>query len=888
MRLNETGAPTRLTMNTKFATVSYDDKLLLNRLGRPYVALDGVKGRAVYMNGNIPFVTDADKNFLTQEVPFDENSTLHKDFQFIHGSNRSISMWVRPSSLSSGPERNGEEESILIERFTSGKNYGWTINVFYDRFNCTHLPSNNVCTSVRLYCGHEQRAQWDNVLDERLNQWAHLVFVMQERGTFSNGSTTVASLELYRDGMRLPKSNYPDIKYTPWSTTYLAKWSTTLQIGNRGVHTADDAKKLYRFDGMFDEVQYWRIALSEVEIKALYNDGCACDLGSGSNQNITSTPKLLQFEYGGSCGTRTSTIYGQYRFDEPVTSNSIVDSSGYHRNMQCLAAHADVTRVAQGFRKPGALAFDGGSTSYLTLGRSPALISTLPQSTNWSFSITAKHTGGPGTVGMKIPVEAKKQVYVSIMFHDLAANQDNCSQQLLHGWEFSYTPAQNEFKLSFYRGLDNGQKPIETIWKPAPEQRPLYGQWIHLLVSHNAYAYPAPTIATLFFNGIPIDAGVVKFSQSIPCSEGITYLGATIGSANRFVGEISEFTVWSGSKTPIDAAREYELQSICPNSMQSDPGGFACPSGRFINSEWKCSDCSAGTYHDITAHGDTSTTLCSMCSAGRFALPGSTFCEACPQGTYFSGTGATSASDCIRCDSNVGFVGIPNLSTGISISTACRKCRIGEYWEGDPNGATGFRCTACPAGRYGIKEGAPGIEEACSVCSAGRYQEHTNATICAACRAGTSSAAIAASNSTTCENCTAGRFSANIASHECSLTDIGWYQENAGKSFQVACPPGSHTSIKGSVQCTECPPGQFLSQRTLDCEPCSFGNYTRVKGKTSCDACGRGNFSSLQGSVGCVQCPAGRYSNTESSTKCEACPCAPFCRRTRFHCMPEM
>ena len=168
----------------------------------------------------------------------------------------------------------------------------------------------------------------------------------------------------------------------------------------------------------------------------------------------------------------------------------------------------------------------------------------------------------------------------------------------------------------------------------------------------------------------------------------------------------------------------------------------------------------------------------------------------------------------------------------------CHQCPPGKYTLGDKAGGSSARgrCTACPAGRYGL--GGSTSNSCTSACPAGRY-------------------GVGGCTSSDCSGaCKAGRFGTSGGTTDtCSgLCSAGRY--------------GSTGSSKATCD-GACPTGRFSAAGSSVCTACPKGTAQSVAGVAHCSHCGAGRAQPLEGQEVCFTCPPGQHSEMpEGSTEC--------------------
>ena len=228
-----------------------------------------------------------------------------------------------------------------------------------------------------------------------------------------------------------------------------------------------------------------------------------------------------------------------------------------------------------------------------------------------------------------------------------------------------------------------------------------------------------------------------------------------------------------------------------------------------------------------------------VCGAGAFDSrnpatadsPDGPVCVFCPSGTFQSGFGMTSASDCSACEA-------------------------GSYASEEG----GSVCVACPPGSFSTSSSATALSS-CSACEAGKYQPtggHTSSKLC-----------------------DVGTYTSQISAYECSLCAAGMYLPATGASSAVMCSQcmAGTFSVAGSSACTACLPGSYMTRigsvSNLDCLPCAAGTYSSNFSSTGCGQCIAGTFS-LSGSSTCETCDVGTYSNLNTAAECKSCEFGTF------------
>ena len=116
---------------------------------------------------------------------------------------------------------------------------------------------------------------------------------------------------------------------------------------------------------------------------------------------------------------------------------------------------------------------------------------------------------------------------------------------------------------------------------------------------------------------------------------------------------------------------------------------LGCPAGKYINEEYLCVPCPAGT-----ANSKIDQDHCVTCEAGFHAKQGSTECSMCNVGEYQPNA---NSEECIRCPQHT-----TTLLYGALSILDC-SCAEGYYSIGAKNGAS---CLPCPEGAFCVNNTA--------------------------------------------------------------------------------------------------------------------------------------------------------------------------------------
>lgn len=89
----------------------------------------------------------------------------------------------------------------------------------------------------------------------------------------------------------------------------------------------------------------------------------------------------------------------------------------------------------------------------------------------------------------------------------------------------------------------------------------------------------------------------------------------------------------------------------------------------------------------------------------------------------------------------------------------------------------------------------------------------------------------------------------------------------------LPCPPGSFSSVNGSIQCTPCLIGTFAnSSGQSSCRSADVGFFVNQSGSSLQHAAPPGYFSLQQGSIAPQPCSVGEYQPLEGQPRCLSCP----------------
>jgi alpha-tubulin suppressor-like RCC1 family protein len=394
----------------------------------------------------------------------------------------------------------------------------------------------------------------------------------------------------------------------------------------------------------------------------------------------------------------------------------------------------------------------------------------------------------------------------------------------------------------------------------------------------------------------------------------------------------------AGSALAASGSVSGDACTLCaPGSYAESPGAATCTpcaAGSYApaSNATRCALCPGGTYGAELGASVARNALdvaCTPCPGGRHARsPGTTFtrslsspdaCDACPAGTYFSGTGAL---ECVACPA-----GTSAPEPGGQDAGTCVPCEAGTFcpyagmatplpcpsgtYRTSPGGA---QCTPCPIGTFNIVQGC-----ACppGECRPPRMRTRADATIrhvaaprswATACRAQSActpmcwaqaraketvcitpptrtdlAAPRAHTRTANCMPCPSGRYSARPGSSNCTLCAAGRAAPGVGASEAaacVACEAGSFAPAPGAASCEYCRPGTYAPETSSTaCTPCPIGTSLALEGGITprdCVPCPLGFSTPSVGAAACEPCPPGTVGAADPQSGAYVClPCAP-------------
>jgi len=250
-----------------------------------------------------------------------------------------------------------------------------------------------------------------------------------------------------------------------------------------------------------------------------------------------------------------------------------------------------------------------------------------------------------------------------------------------------------------------------------------------------------------------------------------------------------------------------------------------------------------------------------------------------------------------------------------------------------------FDPIACPAGTYGVVEGAIKVDE-CKKCPAGYYQSLTGiraedgnefdpsnpqkaflevggqhiddhkalaVDVCIKCHKVDKDGKVGVQKGSFCPEggssasgslCPAGYTCAGSSSAPVKAR-AGYYAP-AGSSAEkpcakgtfsgeaqekcTVCADGSYAAFEHLSHCHKCAPGQFadvsLPKVSDVCKDCGPGTYQGEAGQVSCKSCEKGTFSSSSKAEACEPAPIGHYVGATKATQATKCPKGTFADKT--------
>jgi hypothetical protein len=252
----------------------------------------------------------------------------------------------------------------------------------------------------------------------------------------------------------------------------------------------------------------------------------------------------------------------------------------------------------------------------------------------------------------------------------------------------------------------------------------------------------------------------------------------------------------AGTYMPLGVGRLAPCYATPPGTYAGSNAGqpTACPVGTSSpvgsTSAAECFTCGNGT---IPASASVNLTLfpgvmaptstqCSTCAAGRFALAGATLCSSCAAG-FFSNAGA---AECSRCPAGTW--------NGQSSQTQCvNLCGPGTFAR-----AGSSSCASCSPGSFSNMSGLG----ACFACPVGTFATNTGAMGCSACPPGSVAASSGSASCSTCASVNGTGFftPAGAGSAACTQCPLGRVSTDGGVTCDSFCPSG-FTGVNCAVPC---------------------------------------------------------------------------------------
>ena len=255
--------------------------------------------------------------------------------------------------------------------------------------------------------------------------------------------------------------------------------------------------------------------------------------------------------------------------------------------------------------------------------------------------------------------------------------------------------------------------------------------------------------------------------------------------------------------TPLDACPHICSAGYFGSSVENPTSCTGCSAGSYaVAGTSTCTKCTTGKYSSKTNSEANGIAICTSCAPGTYsANEGSSACSSCAPGTYYSLYGLTSNS--------------------------CPACPGGTY---SSTGAA--QCTACPKGKYLFGTGGTSINS-CINCPPGTYSESTTGVeSCTQCLEGTASNVTGSIIQSDCVNCVAGKYAQSKGLNECAKCSIGSFQDLNGASICKLCTDAvSYANVPGleaCISCKQCTTGLYRSGCTKTSEGTCIGCTGRV------------------------------------------------------------
>ena len=187
-------------------------------------------------------------------------------------------------------------------------------------------------------------------------------------------------------------------------------------------------------------------------------------------------------------------------------------------------------------------------------------------------------------------------------------------------------------------------------------------------------------------------------------------------------------------------------------------------------------------------------------------------------------------------------------------------------------------CQRCVTGRFKKVQQFNGmnIDFECTLCQIGKYQEE--------------------SGQQSCLVCLPGRYQDKVGQNDCTDCLVNYFAQRTSSVLCSACPHGRTSPISsascstcstGRVQvgsdiasfaCNNCDSGKIAEAGATVCGDCPAGVYQSERGQGTCRSCPTGKWSAQEGSTSssnCLKCSKGTYSTAKgasSKVACNECP----------------
>ena len=436
------------------------------------------------------------------------------------------------------------------------------------------------------------------------------------------------------------------------------------------------------------------------------------------------------------------------------------------------------------------------------------------------------------------------------------ASADQCTTRL------SNNPASDSYhgewvKLSLPAGITVQRA---NIWAVNTNQRPLQ----YKLYGSGASSGPWTVVIDATGVGADIDYNAnglhTKDPDSVPSS--YQYYMLVVGKCSGETLEVSELVLEDNTlgcpvATYLDGATT--SCNLCDQGKYT-PGigaslstqcSLSCPAGTYMATQGTtvCTSCAPGTYA-----GSAGAASCSGCTAGKFSGNGATTCTSCPPGsgsaassalctTFLAGWASAGGAACTECSA-----GEKSAAGSSSCTASGGTCPAGTYLDSKA-------CLPCDAGKY--KDTSS--DAACSsVCDQGFYSL-AGATVCTSCPVATWSADSSGNGVSCCTKCAAGKKGKSSI------------PRNSEGAACEECAAGKFSSAVASLQCRDCPAGQYSAQGSPECTNCFAGQYAASAGSSTCTYCPIGKYSAAAGATACLDCPTGYSTAGVGSATCSVC-----------------